>query len=52
MSLSIGEMARRDDINRIFAVSDDFLMTSLPSTVSSNASVDRALPFVCVPSSR
>lgn len=41
-----------DDINRIFAVSDDFLDDKFAIDCFINASVDRALPFVCVPSSR
>lgn len=41
-----------DDINRIFAVSDDFLDDKFTIDCFINASVDRALPFVCVPSSR
>lgn len=38
-----------DDINRIFAVSDDFLDDKFAIDCFINASVDRALPFVCVP---
>lgn len=41
-----------DDINRIFAVSDDFLDDKFTIDCFINASVDRALPFVCVPSSK
>lgn len=41
-----------DDINRIFAVSDDFLDDKFAIDCFINASVDRALPFVCIPSSR
>lgn len=41
-----------DDINRIFAVSDDFLDDKFAIDCFINAHVDRALPFVCVPSSR
>ena len=38
-----------DDINRIFAVSDDFLDDKFAIDCFINATVDRALPFVCVP---
>ena len=41
-----------DDINRIFAVSDDFLDDKFAIDCFINASVDRALPFVCVPMSK
>lgn len=41
-----------DDINRIFAVSDDFLDDKFTIDCFINATVDRALPFVCVPSSK
>lgn len=41
-----------DDINRIFAVSDDFLDDKFAIDAFINASVDRALPFVCVPMSK
>ena len=41
-----------DDINRIFAVSDDFLDDKFAIDCFINANVDRALPFVCVPSSK
>ena len=40
-----------DDINRIFAVSDDFLDDKFAIDCFINATVDRALPFVCTPSS-
>lgn len=40
-----------DDINRIFAVSDDFLDDKFAIDCFINATVDRALPFVCVPMS-
>lgn len=47
------ELAADDDeINRIFAVSDDFLDDKFAIDCYINASVDRALPFVCVPSSK
>lgn len=41
-----------DDINRIFAVSDDFLDDKFAIDCFINAHVDRSLPFVCVPSSK
>ena len=41
-----------DDINRIFAVSDDFLDDKFAIDCFINATVDRALPFVCVPMSK
>jgi hypothetical protein len=47
------EMAADDDeINRIFAVSDDFLDDKFAIDCFINAHVDRALPFVCVPMSK
>lgn len=47
------ELAADDeDINRIFAVTDDLLDDKFCIDCFINASVDRALPFVCVPSSK
>lgn len=47
------EMAADDEeINRIFAVSDDLLDDKFNIDCFINAHVDRALPFVCVPMSK